>query len=273
MIRFKSLQSRITALYSAAFGLAMILVAVGMQVAISRSAEEKVRSELNSSAQVINRIWSMHDQELEGVARPLALDFGFREAVATNDDATIRSALYNIASRIDVSNAFVVRYDGRIVGMSPVEDADYDARLWDELDSGWQSGALRLNGATYQAVAAEIKAPALIGWLVLGRRLDAGEVEQLSSLSAVPVSASVVRRLDAGTWVYDRTGRPVTDADVGRVLERMSASAADRPEGLSARLGGKMVLARPLGTFGGQATTALVLDFSIADALAEYDLL
>ena len=273
MIRFKSLQSRITALYSAAFGLAMILVAVGMQVAISRSAEEKVRSELNSSAQVINRIWSMHDQELEGVARPLALDFGFREAVATNDDATIRSALYNIASRIDVSNAFVVRYDGRIVGMSPVEDADYDARLWDELDSGWQSGALRLNGATYQAVAAEIKAPALIGWLVLGRRLDAGEVEQLSALSAVPVSASVVRRLDAGTWVYDRTGRPVTDADVGRVLERMSASAADRPEGLSARLGGKMVLARPLGTFGGQATTALVLDFSIADALAEYDLL
>ena len=141
MIRFESLQSRITALYSAAFGLAMILVAVGMQVAISRSAEEKVRSELNSSAQVINRIWSMHDQELEGVARPLALDFGFREAVATNDDATIRSALYNIASRIDVSNAFVVRYDGRIVGMSPVEDADYDARLWDELDSGWQSGA------------------------------------------------------------------------------------------------------------------------------------
>ena len=273
MIRFKSLQSRITALYSAAFGLAMILVAVGMQVAISRSAEEKVRSELNSSAQVINRIWSMHDQELEGVARPLALDFGFREAVATNDDATIRSALYNIASRIDVSNAFVVRYDGRIVGMSPVEDADYDARLWDELDSGWQSGALRLNGATYQAVAAEIKAPALIGWLVLGRRLDASEVEQLSALSAVPVSASVVRRLDAGTWVYDRTGRPVTDADVGRVLERMSASAADRPEGLSARLGGKMVLARPLGTFGGQATTALVLDFSIADALAEYDLL
>src|SRR5690606_25768510 len=38
-------------------------------------------------------------------------------------------------------------------------------------------------------------------------------------------------------------------------------------------LEGKMVLARPLGTFGGVATTALILDFSIADALAEYDLM
>ena len=273
MIRFKSLQSRITALYLAAFGLAMILVAVGMQVAISRSAEEKVRSELNSSARVINRIWSMHDQQLESVARPLALDFGFREAVATDDDETIRSALYNITTRIDVSNAFVVKYDGRIVGMNAAEDSAYDERLWDELDSGWQSGALRLNDQTFQAVAAEIKAPALIGWLVLGRRLDSGEVEQLSELSAVPVSASVVRRLDTGTWVYDRTGRAVSDGAIAGVLERMSASASERPQGLSERLDGKMVLVRPLGTCGGAATTALVLDFSIADALAEYDLL
>jgi len=273
MIRFTSLQSRITALYSAAFGLAMVLVAVGMQTAISRSAEEKVRSELDSSARVINRIWSMHDQELESVARPLALDFGFREAVATDDDATIRSALYNITTRIDVSNAFVVKYDGRVVGMNAQEDSAYDEAVWEELDSGWQSGALRFGDQTFQAVAAEIKAPALIGWLVLGRRLDAGEVEQLSALSAVPVSASVVRRVDGGGWVEDATGRPVGDDAVADILERMSATADTRPEGRSERLDGKMVLARPLGTFGGVATTALVLDFSIADALAEYDLL
>src|SRR5687768_11660081 len=215
----------------------------------------------------------MHGQELESVARPLALDFGFREAVATDDDETIRSALYNITTRIDVSNAFVVKYDGRIVGMSPEEDSDYDERLWNELDSGWQSGALRLNGETFQAVAAEIKAPALIGWLVLGRKLDAGEMEQLSALSAVPVSASVIRRADKGGWIYDASDRPVSEQAVADVLERMSATAAEHPEGISDRMDGKMVLVRPLGTFGGEATTALMLDFSIADALAEYDLL
>ena len=122
MFRFRSLESRITALYSATFGLVMLLVAASLQWAIASSADHKVRSELASSAKVIDRIWSLREQELDSVARPLALDFGFRGAVATDDDATIRSALVNIASRIDLPNAFVVKYDGRVVGMRPDED-------------------------------------------------------------------------------------------------------------------------------------------------------
>jgi diguanylate cyclase (GGDEF)-like protein len=271
MIRFRSLQTRITALYSATFGLVMLLVAASLQWAIASSAEQQVRSQLASSSKVIDKIWSMHTQELESVARPLALDFGFREAVATDDDATIRSALVNIAARIDLPNAFIVKYDGRVVGMTPDQDSPYDAELWDELDGGWHSGALRIHGRTYQAVAAEIKAPALIGWLVLGRRLDAGEMKELSGLSAVPVSAAVVRRTEAGKWVYDQSDRPVADSAVAALLARLKPVADGKPADLSGRMHGTMVLARPLGASEGVATTALLLNFSIADALAEYN--
>src|SRR5436189_3605034 len=127
----------------------MILVAVVRQWAIADSAENKVRSELAASAKMIDRIWTMRGNELASVANPLALDFGFREAVATEDDETIRSALANVAGRIDLSNAFVVRYDGRVIGMRPGQDRAYDAELWQQLDAGWQSGALRLNGTTF----------------------------------------------------------------------------------------------------------------------------
>jgi diguanylate cyclase (GGDEF)-like protein len=271
MLRFRSLESRITALYSATFGLVMLLVAASLQWAIASSADHKVRSELASSAKVIDRIWSMREQELDSVARPLALDFGFRGAVATDDDATIRSALVNIASRIDLPNAFVVKYDGRVVGMRPDEDSPYDGELWDELDSGWHSGALRINGKTYQAVAAQIRAPALIGWLVLGRRIDAGEMKELSGLSAVPVTAAVVRRTDAGQWVYDQSDTAVRDSGVVSLLTRMKPVTDGEPVDLSGRMDGNMVLARPLGSSDGVANTALLLNFSIADALAEYD--
>jgi diguanylate cyclase (GGDEF)-like protein len=271
MIRFRSLESRMTALYSATFGLVMLLVAASLQWAIASNADHKVRSELASSAKVIDRIWSMRTQELESVARPLALDFGFRGAVATDDDATIRSALVNIAGRIDLPNAFVVKYDGRVVGMRPDEDSPYDEELWDELDSGWHSGALRINGKTYQAVAAQIRAPALIGWLVLGRRIDAGEMKDLSGLSAVPVTAAVVRRTDAGRWVYDQSDRPVGDSGIITLLKGMKPAADGEPANLSGRMDGNMVLARPLGSSDGVANTALLLNFSIADALAEYD--
>ncbi|HYD25868.1 MAG TPA: EAL domain-containing protein [Croceibacterium sp.] len=270
MIRFRSLQSRLTALYSATFGVVMLLVAVAMQGAISTSADQKVRSELVSSAAVIDRLWTMREQELEGVARPLALDFGFREAVATDDDETIRSALANIASRIDLPKAFVVRYDGRVVGMRPEDDRAYDPELWDELDSGWQSGALQIDGTTHQAVAAEIKAPALIGWLVLGREMDS-HMKDLSALSAVPVDASVIRRHANGDWVFDGTAQPVNQPGVTDLLASMSVTEMSKPT--AERLGGKMVLVRPLGTSHGVVSTALMFEFSLADALAEYDFL
>jgi diguanylate cyclase (GGDEF)-like protein len=271
VIRFRSLESRMTGLYSATFGFVMLLVAASLQWAIASNADHKVRSELASSAKVIDRIWSMRTQELDSVARPLALDFGFREAVATDDDATIRSALTNIAARIDLPNAFIVKYDGRVVGMRPDEDSPYDAELWAELDGGWHSGALRIHGTTYQAVAAEIRAPALIGWLVLGRRLDAGEIKELSGLSAVPVTGAVVRRTDAGQWVFDQTDRPVRDSGVVALLKRMKPATDGMQADISGRMGGNMVLARPLGSSDGVPTTALLMNFSIADALAEYD--
>ena len=42
----------------------------------------------------------------------------------------------NIAGRIDLPNAFIVKYDGRVVGLTPEQDSPYDAELWDELDGG-----------------------------------------------------------------------------------------------------------------------------------------
>jgi diguanylate cyclase (GGDEF)-like protein len=271
MIRFNSLQTRITALYTAAFGVVLILVAASMQWAIARSAEEKVRSELDSSSHVIERIWELRAEEMAAAARPLALDFGFREAVASDDEETVRSALANIASRIDLPNAFVVNYEGRVIGRNPEDDRSYDAELWDRLDSGWKSGVLRIGDKTYQAVAADIAAPALIGWLVIGRELDAKEMAELGKLSAIPVSSAIVRP-DADGWVLDSTGQPVASPGIREMLDRLARLPDQQRTGLSRSLDGKMVLVRSLGTTtDGQTDAALLLDFSVAQALRQYD--
>jgi diguanylate cyclase (GGDEF)-like protein len=269
MIEFASLQSRITALYTVAFGLVMLGVAATVQWVIADNAEEKVRQELSSSANVIDRFWTLRDQELEAVADPLARDFGFREAVATGDDETIRSALDNVAARMDLPNAFVVRYDGRVIGLGPSLDRDYDAEMWEALDAGWSNGALRVNGVTYQAVAAEITAPNLIGWLVIGRKIGHVELRQLGKLSAIPVHAALVRQSPEGSWIDDANDTPV-DAPVAALLERMTHAGDGRQGTLSQSFGGKMVLVRPLGSNEGGTVTALLLDFQIAEALAQY---
>jgi diguanylate cyclase (GGDEF)-like protein len=267
---FVSLQSRITALYTAAFGIVLVLVAGSMNWAIARSAEDKVLQELDSSAHVIDRIWEMRDEQMRAAARPLALDFGFREAVATNDEETLRSALANIASRISLPNVFVVTYDGRVIGRNPDQDRAYDAALWDRLDSGWKSGVLRIGDRTYQAVAADIEAPALIGWLVIGRELDKGEMTELGRLSAIPVSSAVVRHEGDGRWVMDATGRPVVNAGLRRLLDDLARARAGAPA-LSRRLDGKIALVQSLGATDGRTDAALLLDFEVADAMRQYD--
>jgi diguanylate cyclase (GGDEF)-like protein len=267
---FGSLQARITALYTAAFGAVLILVALSMNWAIARSAEDKVLSELDSSSHVIDRIWELREQQMSAAARPLALDFGFREAVSSNDEETLRSALANIGSRISVPSVFVVTYDGRVIARNPENDRAYDAELWDRLDSGWKSGVLRIGGKTYQAVAADIEAPGLIGWLVIGRELDRGEMADLGKLSAIPVSSAVVRHDPRAGWVMDATGRPVS-AGVRGLLDDLARSSNPQGPALSRKLGGKIALAHSLGMTDGKTDAALLLDFAVADALSQYD--
>jgi diguanylate cyclase (GGDEF)-like protein len=98
-------------------------------------------------------------------------------------------------------------------------------------------------------------------------------MKELSSLSAVPVSAAVIRRTGDGVWVYDASGRAVNRHGVAELLARMKTGAMAAPENAAERLDGSMVLVRPLGSSDGFASTALMLEFSIGDALAEYDFL
>ena len=176
-----------------------------------------------------------------------------------------------MASRIETPHAFVVKYDGSIVGMNPSQDRENDAELWDALDQGWHSGALHLQDATYQAVSAEIRAPNLIGWLVIGRRLDKNEMSEISQLSSVPVRARIVRQVPDGGWVFDATGQHLREGNALALLEEMSLMTDGMPNALSKRVGGTMVLVRPLGSTNGSMKTAMMLEFSVASAMAEYD--
>ncbi len=271
MVKFQSLRSRITVLYSATFGAALLFIAVTMHFVISHNAEQQVRDDLQASSKVIDSVWSMRFRQLRDAATPLAQDFGFRGAVASDDDATMRSALQNMAARLNSQNAFIVKYDGRVVGLTETQDATNAADLWTSLDEGWQSGALRYNGSTYLGVAAEIKAPSLIGWLVIARPLDAKELKAINDLSSVPLSAKIVRREPGKNWVDDISGKPVGDNAIATMLNRLTPASNDAEAGIMDVVSDNVVHVRALGSHGEAVETALILEYSTAGALAKFD--
>jgi hypothetical protein len=205
-LTFCSLGTRLAVQFALLFAIAMIVVAVSLSILVARSLSQQVEGELGASGAVFDRLWEARAAELGASGTLLARDFGFREAVATGDDATMQSALDNIRSRARVAGAFIVGVDGRVHGIAdPAARADA-AGLEQALDDGHTSGVGILGGRIRQLVAAPILSPQLIGWLVLAGDIDQGQMRALEQLSAIPLRAEVLVRHD-GHWTAIRAGQ------------------------------------------------------------------
>ena len=118
---FTRLRTKLTVLYAGLFGAALILVSLVVYASIAANARGVVRDELTSSGTVFDRVEELRANQLQGGASLLSRDFGFREAVASRDEATIRSALENLRLRLGIDMAFIIGVDGRITGVDPAQ--------------------------------------------------------------------------------------------------------------------------------------------------------
>lgn len=265
--RFRQLRTRLTVLYAGAFGLMLLAIAIAIHFAIASNVEKVVRGQLSASSTVFDRVWALRAQRLHDAAEPLAKDFGFRSAIATGDQATISSALDNLKTRLGLRVAFIVDANGVVTGIEDGRIRAAAASLWTDLDSGWTSGTVRMGDATYQAVAAPITAPTLLGWVVFARELDTTEMQSLSRLSAIPLHAEIVRHDRDGVWRLDGTNQAISNANIVALLGSSGQSAASKHE---IETEGDIVFANPLPTAGGGAPAAIMMRFSTTEAIAAY---
>lgn len=249
LVRFRNLRTRLTVIYMGLFGLALLLAAVAVVTAVTNSAQRVVRDEMAAAGAVYSQLWSARASQLQQGAGVLAQDYGFREAVATNDEATVRSALDNLRARQGVDGALILGVDGYATSTGLVLNDDALDRLFTGLESGRiESGVLAVDGQAYQVVAAPVNAPVLIGWVVFAERLDAAQMRNLEQLSAIPLSAAVV---------LNRTSPPTGEGPV----------TVQTPEGPSMRLD------RPLPSFDTAAPADLVLTYPLKRAMRPYEAL
>ena len=266
MRSFRSLSARLTVQFALLFAAAMLAVSAALYTFIAGSASREVESQLQSSGAVYDRLWQQRAHELQNAAQLLSRDFGFRAAVATGDEATMRSALGNAAARLKVRTAFIVTADGRVSAIDPSVRANEAARLWDPLDSGKLTGVAVLAGRPRQLVAAPIMAPTLIGWVVFAADLDQREMRSLERLSAIPLHAAVLAK-GSGTW-----------AEAAGSMSALSPSSAalaqdhiGRAAAFEMRVAGtpSITLAKPLPTFSEDERAILLLAYPKAEALAD----
>lgn len=150
---------------------------------ISDDVRSEMREKMQNASVLINQLIDQRSGLLLTSTEVLAADFGFRAAVASQDDATILSALGNNIERIGADLASFVTIDSAIVGTSIPNESDRKAflALADQSEqAGTAVATLVLDGYAYEVVSVPVKAPLTIGWLVVGFSLNDSVAQALS---------------------------------------------------------------------------------------------
>jgi len=276
MPAFHSLRTKLTVLYAGLFAVVLLLIAAVVYSAIAQNAERVVRQELTASSTVFDRIWAYRTSQLQNGAGVLARDFGFRDAIASHDQATVRSALDNLKVRMGIDTAFLVGVDGSIIatdGARPAQDLSPAALAALQSDDA-VSGVFVMRGAPYQAISVPVLAPTAMGWVVFANRLDQAQMTSLQQLSAIPLQASVVDRAAGGGW--RESGRALAGADRSRLsgfVDQALKAGGAKPGRLKLDGGASIALVKTLRALDPDQPMALMLRYPLSQAMAPYRIL
>jgi diguanylate cyclase (GGDEF)-like protein len=161
-----------------------------VRASIGRNARAQITHELAVSQRVWLRLLDQNAQKLRQGAALLAADFGFRAAVSTGEVDTIRSALDNHGARIGAAVTALLDTSLQLRAMSDTPEAAALApvlqQIGQSLSHDPQGGQIALVGrAPYQFVMVPMRAPVVIGWVVMGFPVDQALVNDMRALSEV----------------------------------------------------------------------------------------
>lgn len=191
---FRSLRHRIAAVFVGLLVLVMTLILVLVARSNERISSAELGRELTAGSHIFSQLVLQNQHQLEIASTLLAADFGFREAIATQDRPTISSVLHNHAQRIGASVMMVISTDGQVIAETrPSAISPYTFPFQDMLSTAESSGKsadfkLMDDGRLYQIVLVPILAPRLIAWVAMGFPADDLWVRDLSKMTGLDVS-------------------------------------------------------------------------------------
>ena len=173
--------------------LLQLAVFVSLDLRSDQIAQRTVDHQLEVGERVFERLWAQNNTQLEQQAVVLAADFGLREALASNDHATILSVLANHATRVGAAAMILVSLDGRVLvdSLHPAGEPrgfEYADLLGRAQDSGHAAATVAIDGRLYQLVVVPVLAPEPIAYVAIGFRVDDAVAREMGELTGLEVS-------------------------------------------------------------------------------------
>jgi diguanylate cyclase (GGDEF)-like protein len=268
-MRFDSLRARLVLFLVALLGVVQVSAFVLITAAANRAARAKIADELAVGERVFALELRQGAERQVQAATVLASDFAFREAVTTGDVPTLASALQNHGARIRAAALFLVDLDGRVIADSlpsgTRQGIDFAGLLAAARRSGDATSILLIGDRALQFVAAPVRAPIPVGWIIVGFALNTSVAQELRQLTGLNVSFAV----EAGrNWQL--LASTLRTPLVGALQERLPGYERALQLHELAMPGGEHQLRLvPIGGIAGQHIVA-VLQRPLSDAMAGF---
>ena len=153
---------------------------------------DQLQQELLLGRGVFQRALEQNQQQLIQAARVLAADYGFREAVASQDAGTIESALQSHRSRIRADLSLAATLEGQLLADSRSGtsrgDFPFPTLLQRARDNGAASDIVSLDGQAYQLVVVIVRAPLPVAVVAMAFLIDGEVVSDLHKLTGLQIS-------------------------------------------------------------------------------------
>jgi len=273
-MKFRSLNNRIVAFFALLLLAVQVVAFVFIDSSITHNAKGKTRQELTHGKMIVNRLLEQRGQQLEHAARVLASDFGFRQAVATDDAETINSVIKNHGSRIKADTMMVVALDGSLIADSLNYEIagkrfEFAALLRAAEEQGHAYGITLVRGRATQLVILPVLAPQPVAWVAIGFVVKDSVAEDLKSLTGLDVS--FVSAMHDSPSRLLATTLPAELKDT--LLSGLAAAALDKPGSTFTMAVAGDEYESILSSIGttGAATVLAVLQHSLRASLAPFD--
>ncbi len=167
-----------------------------VRASIERNARGQIARQLDVDENVWRRLLEQNAERLRQGSALLAADYGFRSAVHSGEEETIQSVLENHGERIGAAVTALLGTDMALRAISaPVPAQALGptlALLAPQLASSPQGSQVAVvDGVPYQFVMVPMRAPVVIGWVLMGFPLGQPLADEMRQLLSVHVALVV----------------------------------------------------------------------------------
>lgn len=163
---------------------------------IGRNARSQIEREFGTAQMMWLRLLDQNAEKLRQSAALLAADYGFRSAVSSDDLETIGSALENHGQRIGAAMTALLDTQLHVRAVSAQTPSDnlnqMLVTLAPELSQLAQGGRIAvIDGKPYQLVMVPMRAPLIVGWVLMGFPVGAPLAQEMQRLLSIHVVLQV----------------------------------------------------------------------------------